>query len=141
MVAYRLLLYIKHDHSFMRTLLFLAFILLLHHLSFAQTPYSVVQQRFNLIKVIVQPDIIQLPDSVIAFPLIGLTNIRVIPGNSLSGAYTEIELWIIDAKETIIYNNVIGTQNEGSRLIEAEYCRYMKMQSNYTRNHPPLVKL
>lgn len=125
---------IKNEYViFMRTLFLLPVLLLISHLSVAQMPpLTVIQQHFNVIKIILQPDIIQLPDSVIVFPLIGLTNIRVIPGNQLSGAYTEIELWIIDKEEKIIYNNVIATNtNAGQSLVDAEYCRYMKLQCNY----------
>jgi hypothetical protein len=118
----------------MRKLILLPALLLLSHLSFGQTPYTVIQTRFNIIKRIVQPDIIQLPDSVIIFPLIGLTNIINVPGNMLSGPYVEIEMWIIDSKGKIIYNNVIANQNDGSHPLEAEYCRYMKLQSNYVRH-------
>ena len=119
----------------MRKLLLLPALLFLSHLSFGQISYTVIQQRFNLIKVIVQPDIIQLPDSVIVYHLTGLTNIRVIPGEVLSGAYTEIELWIIDKEGKIIYNNTIATdKNNGSYPLELEYCRYMKLQSNYLRH-------
>lgn len=94
-------------------------------------PPTLIQERFNVIKRIVQPDIIQLPDSVIVFPIIGLTNILTIPGNSLSGPYTEIELWIIDAEGKMIYNNVIATRNSGYSELEIEYCRYMNLQTNY----------
>lgn len=116
----------------MKALLLIPVLLLIHHLSFGQTPYSVIQTRFNLVKLIVQPDIIQLPDSVIVFPLTGLTNIRNIPGSMISGPYAEIELWIIDSNGTIIYNNIIATdKNNGTYPLETEYCRYMKLQSNY----------
>ena len=119
----------------MRPLCLLPVLVLISQLSFGQTPYSAIQMRFNLIKAIIQPDIIQLPDSVIAYPLTGLTNIRVIPGNMISGPYTEIELWIIDDEEKIIYNNTIATdKNDGSYPLETEYCRYMKLQSNYLRH-------
>src|SRR6478736_195578 len=98
----------------------------------AYAPPTLIQKHFNEIKQIVQPDIIQLPDSVITFPLTGLTFIRVIPANQLSGSYTEIELWIIDKTEKVIYNNVIATdKNTGQFPIDAEYCRYMKLQVNY----------
>ncbi|MDF2454316.1 MAG: hypothetical protein K0R51_309 [Cytophagaceae bacterium] len=119
----------------MRIVYLLPALLLVYQLSFGQTtPYTAIQLRFNLIKVIIQPDIIQLPDSAIVFPVTGLTNIRVIPGNMISGPYTEIELWIIDNEGKIIYNNTIATdKNDGSYPLETEYCRYMKLQSNYLR--------
>jgi hypothetical protein len=121
----------------MKALLVLPVLLFTYYLSYGQTqiPYTVIQARFNLIKRIVQPDIIQLPDSVITFPLTGLTNIINIPGNTLSGAYTEIEMWIVDSKGKIIYNNVIATnKNNGCYPLDTEYCRYMKLQSNYMRH-------
>lgn len=116
----------------MRAFFFLFALLLMGPLCFAQTPLNAIQMRFNMIKVIIQPDIIQLPDSAIVYPVTGLTNIRVIPGNMISGPYTEIELWIIDNDGKIIYNNTIATdKNDGSYPLEAEYCRYMQLQNNY----------
>ncbi|MBC7488332.1 MAG: hypothetical protein H7282_16460 [Cytophagaceae bacterium] len=116
----------------MRKLILLPALLFLSHVSFGQTPYTVIQERFNLIKVIVQPNILQLPDSIIVYPLTGLSNIRVIPGNMICGPYTEIELWIIDHEGKIIYNNTIATdKNNGSYPLESEYCRNMKLQNNY----------
>ena len=118
----------------MRTLFLLPALLLMSHLSFAQISYNAIQMRFNVIKAIIQPDIIQLPDAAIVYPITGLTNIRVIPGNMICGPYTEIELWIIDHEGKIIYNNTIATNtNDGSYPLETEYCRYMKLQSNYLR--------
>lgn len=51
----------------------------------------------------------------------------------VSGAYTEIEIWIIDSKGKIIYNNITTTTpyNPGPNPFDTEYCRYMKLQSNY----------
>lgn len=119
----------------MKALIITTALFLLSFCSYGQTtPYTTIQLRFNLIKAIVQPDIIQLPDSAIVFPVTGLTNIRVIPGNMISGPYTEIELWIIDKEGKIIYNNTIATdKNDGRYPLETEYCRYMKLQSNYLR--------
>lgn len=62
----------------MRVLLLIPVLLLIHKLSIGQTSYNVIQRRFNLIKMIIQPEIIQLPDSVIVFPLTGLTNIILV---------------------------------------------------------------
>jgi hypothetical protein len=117
----------------MKKFLGLFFFLLIAFPAYSQLypPPTIIQKRFNDIKRIVQPDIIQLPDSIITFPIIGLTNILTVPGNSLSGPYTEIELWIIDAKGEIIYNTIMATQNMGYSPLEIEYCRYMKLQSNY----------
>jgi hypothetical protein len=113
----------------MKKLLFFISLILLTSHAFSQ---NIVTKNFDDIKRIIQPDIIQLPDSVITFPLIGLTNIRVIPGSQLSGFYVEIELWIIDNDGKIIYDNVIATdKNTGQYPVDVEYCRYMKLQCNY----------
>jgi len=118
----------------MKSLFLLPALFFIVHLSFGQTKYTVIQSRFNVIKMIIQPDVIQLPDSVIVFPLTGLTNIINIPANMICAAHTEIEMWVIDNEGKIIYNNLIATNtNDGSYPLDTDYCRYMKLQSNYMR--------
>ena len=115
----------------MRAFIILLALLFKSFLIFGQPSETFTQKRFNTIKSVVQPEIIQLPDSVIFFPITGLTYIRTIPPSMISAAYTEIELWIVDAKGKVIYNNIIATKNQGDALLDADYCRYMKLQRKY----------
>ena len=98
--------------------------------SYSQTN---VVNHFNRLKNIPQTEVIQLPDSVIVFPITGVVNI--LPKIGQTTKYTEIELWAIDAKGTIIYNNIIATVNSGDQVVDQEYCRYLRMQGQYERNH------
>jgi hypothetical protein len=89
----------------MKTLLLVLLSILLTSTVYSQgyPPPTLIQKRFNDIKRIVQPYSIHLPDSVITFPITGLTNVIA----TIHGV--EIELWIIDAKgkSSIILSSII----------------------------------
>jgi hypothetical protein len=111
--------------------LLLVFILIAFH-SYSQTP---VEKRNKEIKQVYLDKITQLSDSAIVYPITGLTNITN-RGAHLNGITTMgIELWIIDATGKVIYNNIVETGNRGYSVVDAEYSRYMKLQSNYLMHH------
>lgn len=127
------------NDSFMKALhwIIVGLLLVMNHLGLAQS----TPEYFVGIKSVARPEIIQLPDSVITFPITGLTYIKMASPTSGTVQIAEIELWVVDAKGKIIYNTIVATSATAVKdAFDAEYCRYMKLQSNYTRfqKHPTL---
>ena len=92
---------------------------------------TLTPQQHKAIKSVCQESDIHLPDSAIVYPLAGITNI-VNRANNREGKYAEIECWIVDATGKVIYNSVIiKAKYSRNTTMDAEYCRYMKLQNNY----------
>jgi hypothetical protein len=74
-----------------------------------------------------QVDNIQLPDSVIVFPVTGMVSMKVMA--SLMGeVIVDVEVWVVDAKGKLVYNNVFAAKDLSTAKFDLEYLRYMKLQ-------------
>lgn len=96
-------------------------------------------------KDVFQPDYIQLRDQEIVYPVTGLTEIHmeiITAGGGAGGAgggglFAVIELWVIDAKGKIVYNNVYTVNprmlSEGQMVMDEDYKKYMKRNEKEVR--------
>jgi len=94
-------------------------------------------------KAIFQPDNIQLRDNEIVYPVTGLTEIRMEfmtaggPGGSGGGLFAVVEMWVIDAKGKIAYNNVYVINpkmlTEGQMVMDPDYMKYMQRNEHACR--------
>ncbi len=104
-------------------------------------------QHLKSCKDVFQPDYIQLRDNEIVYPVTGLTEIHmeiITAGGGAGGAgggglFAVIEMWIVDAKGKIVYNNIYTVNprmlSEGQMVMDEDYKKYMK------RNEKELRKL
>jgi hypothetical protein len=89
---------------------------------------SLTLQQLKALKNEFQADIIQLPDSVIVYPVTGLIHIDI--KNSLKGeTIVEVEVWVVDAKGKLVYNTIFAGKDLTVENFDADYKRYMRMQS------------
>jgi hypothetical protein len=93
-------------------------------------------EQLHYIKLIYQPDYVELPDSKIVYPVTGLTEIVMrtmttgAKGAMGGGVFADIEQWVVDATGRIVYNssymiNITSTTNTVNAF-DLAYLRYMK---------------
>jgi hypothetical protein len=74
-----------------------------------------------------QPEIIQIADSAIVYPVTGLINIDI--KSSLMGeTIVEVEVWVVDSKGKLVYNNIFAAKDLSEKNFDKEYMRYMSLQ-------------
>ncbi|MBC7485740.1 MAG: hypothetical protein H7282_03185 [Cytophagaceae bacterium] len=124
------------------SIIFLAFFLSSY--AFSQTP---TLQYIKGCKNIVQSDYIQLPDKEIVYPVTGITEIHmeiITAGGGAGGAggggtFAVIEMWVIDAKGKIVYNNIYTVNprmlSPGQMVMDEDYKMYMKRNEKELRKH------
>ena len=118
------------------------FILFINAYTFAQTPtFQYVKDCKNA----PQYDYIQLQDKEIVYPITGLTEIHmeiITAGGGAGGAggggiFAVIEMWIIDAKGKIVYNNIYTVNprmlTPGQMVMDEDYKKYMKKNERELR--------
>jgi hypothetical protein len=73
---------------------------------------------------------IQVPDAQIVFPVTGLTSMKLKQEYNPMGEvkYLEIELWVIDAKGTVVYSYITTSKSLDGQIVDKDYARYMTMQ-------------
>ncbi len=110
--------------------------------TFAQTP---TLQYLKACKDIAQPDYIQLKDHEIVYPVTGLTEIHmeiITAGGGGGGAggggtFAVIEMWVVDAKGKIVYNNIYTINpralSPGQMVMDEDYKKYMKRNEKELR--------
>jgi hypothetical protein len=76
------------------------------------------------------PDVIQLHDSSIVYPVTGMISIKIKQEYNPVAAkeYAEIEIWVIDATGKVVYNTIINTLGLPNQPIDKDYVTYMKHQ-------------
>lgn len=123
-------------------------VLFVNAYAFAQTP---TLPYIKDCKNIVQPDYIQLPDKEIEYPVTGLTEIHmeiITAGGGAGGAgggglFAVVELWVIDAKGKIVYNNIYTVNPrmlaEGQMMMDEDYKKYMKHNEKVLRKRRNLI--
>ena len=128
--------------SFMKKIFFVVLILFLSSCAFAQTP---TLQYIKDCKNIVQSDYIQLPDKDIVYPVTGITEIHmeiITAGGGAGGAggggtFAVIEMWVIDARGKIVYNNIYTVNprmlSPGQMVMDEDYKKYMKRNEKELR--------
>jgi hypothetical protein len=80
-----------------------------------------------------QPELIQVDDADIAYPVTGVVYIDT--KYSLMGeSVVEVEVWIVDSKGTLVYNNVFAAKNLSEKNFDKEYMRYMMLQGKRLLN-------
>ncbi len=122
--------------------LLLLFCIFVSFRAFSQT---VTLQHLKTCKDIFQPDYIQLRDQEIVYPVTGLTEIHmeiITAGGGAGGAgggglFAVIELWVIDARGKIVYNNIYTVNprmlSEGQMVMDEDYKKYMKRNERELR--------
>ena len=93
----------------------------------------------------VQSDYIQLKDNEIIYPVTGMTEIHmeiITAGGGAGGAggggtFAVIELWVVDAKGKIVYNNIYTINprmlSPGQMVMDEDYKKYMKRNEKELR--------
>lgn len=126
----------------MNKITFTFFVLFLSTYVRAQTPTF---QHIKDCKNIVQPDYIQLPDKDIVYPVTGVTEIHmeiITAGGGAGGAggggtFAVIEMWVIDARGKIVYNNIYTVNprmlSPGQMVMDEDYKMYMKRNEKELR--------
>jgi len=133
---------VSRSSLFMKKIIFLVLILFLSSCAFAQTS---TLQYIKDCKNIVQPDYIQLPDKEIVYPVTGITEIHmeiITAGGGAGGAggggtFAVIEMWVIDARGKIVYNNIYTVNprmlSPGQMVMDEDYKKYMKRNEKELR--------
>ena len=126
----------------MKNIVLLFYVLFLSACAVAQTP---TLHYIKECKDIVQPDYIQLPDKDIVYPVTGITEIHmeiITAGGGAAGAggggtFAVIEMWVIDAKGKIVYNNIYTVNprmlSPGQMVMDEDYKKYMKRNEKELR--------
>lgn len=108
----------------MKRILFIALFLVISRWTYSQ---SLTLSQLKALKDVSQPEIIQLEDSAIVYPVTGIINIDV--KSSLMGeTIVEVEVWIVDSKGKLVYNNVFAAKDLSEKNFDKEYARYMNLQ-------------
>lgn len=109
----------------MKKIAFLSLFLLISHWTSAQSSLTLAQLK--ALKNEYQPDIIQIVDSAIVYPVTGIINIDI--KSSLMGeTIVEVEVWVVDSKGKLVYNNTFAAKDLSEKNFDQEYMRYMKMK-------------
>lgn len=97
---------------------------MISHGSYSQ---SLTLAQLKALKDESQPDIIQIVDSAIVYPVTGLINIDI--KSSLMGeTIVEVEVWVVDKTGKLVYNNVFAAKDLSEKNFDKEYMRYMTLQ-------------
>jgi hypothetical protein len=108
----------------MRKILFLGVMMMMSHWTYSQ---SLTLTQLKALKAESQPDIIQVVDSAIVYPVTGLINIDI--KSSLMGeTIVEVEVWVVDKKGKLVYNNIFAAKDLSEKNFDKEYMRYMSLQ-------------
>lgn len=108
----------------MKKILFICVWLMISHGSYSQ---SLTLAQLKALKDESQPDIIQIVDSAIVYPVTGLINIDI--KSSLMGeTIVEVEVWVVDKTGKLVYNNVFAAKDLSEKNFDKEYMRYMTLQ-------------
>ena len=108
----------------MKRIVFIVVFLMISHWTYSQ---SLSLAQLKALKNVSQPEIIQLEDSAIVYPVTGMINIDV--KSSLMGeTIVEVEVWIVDSKGKLVYNNVFAAKDLSEKNFDKEYARYMSLQ-------------
>ncbi|MDB5273953.1 MAG: hypothetical protein JWO58_2320 [Chitinophagaceae bacterium] len=108
----------------MKKLLGICLLLFLSHWACAQ---KLTLAELKALKADYNPDIVQVKDSVIAYPVTGLIHIDI--RSSLMGeTIVEVEVWVVDSQGKLVYNNTFAAKNLSVTNFDVDYMRYMRMQ-------------
>ncbi len=103
----------------------LTLFLLINHWVSAQS--SLTLDQLKTLKNQFQPEIIQVHDSAIVYPVTGMINIDI--KSSLMGeTIVEVEVWVVDSKGKLVYNNIFAAKDLSEKNFDQEYMRYMRMK-------------
>lgn len=98
---------------------------MISHWTFAQS--SLTLDQLKALKNEFQPEIIQVHDSAIVYPVTGMINIDI--KSSLMGeTIVEVEVWVVDSKGKLVYNNTFAAKDLSEKNFDQEYMRYMRMK-------------
>jgi len=108
----------------MKRIAFVGIFLMISHWTYSQ---SLPLAQLKALKDVSQPEIIQIADSAIVYPVTGMINIDV--KSSLMGeTIVEVEVWVVDSKGKLVYNNVFAAKDLSEKNFDKEYTRYMNLQ-------------
>ncbi|MDB5258587.1 MAG: hypothetical protein JWM14_3282 [Chitinophagaceae bacterium] len=108
----------------MKRIAFMGIFLVISHWTYSQ---SLSLAQLKALKNEAQPEIIQIADSAIVYPVTGLINIDV--KSSLMGeTIVEVEVWVVDSKGKLVYNNIFAAKDLSEKNFDKEYMRYMTLQ-------------
>jgi len=98
--------------------------LVISHWTYSQ---QLLLTQLKALKNEAQPEIIQMADSSIIYPVTGLINIDV--KSSLMGeTIVEVEVWVVDSKGKLVYNTIFAAKDLSEKNFDKEYMRYMQLQ-------------
>lgn len=122
----------------MKKTAFISLFLLISQWTSAQS--SLTLDQLKALKNQFQPEIIQVHDSVIVYPVTGVINIDI--KSSLMGeTIVEVEVWVVDSKGKLVYNNTFAAKDLSEKNFDHEYMRYMKMKGKkILKNRHVLVR-
>jgi hypothetical protein len=108
----------------MKRIAFIGLFLMVSHWTYSQ---SLSLTQLKALKNEAQPEIIQIADSAIVYPVTGLINIDI--KSSLMGeTIVEVEVWVVDSKGKLVYNNIFAAKDLSEKNFDKEYMRYMSLQ-------------
>jgi hypothetical protein len=108
----------------MKKIIGIGFFLMISQSIYSQ---SLTLDQLKALKTKAQPDIIQLVDSAIDYPVTGLITIDV--KSSLMGeTVVEVEVWVVDSNGKLVYNTVFAAKDLSEKNFDKEYMRYMSLQ-------------
>lgn len=109
----------------MKKIAFIGLFLMMSQWTFAQS--SLTLNQLKALKNEFQPEIIQVHDSAIVYPVTGMINIDI--KSSLMGeTIVEVEVWVVDSKGKLVYNNIFAAKDLSEKNFDQEYMRYMRMK-------------
>ena len=108
----------------MKKIAFVGIFLMISHWTYSQ---SLPLAQLKALKDVSQPEIIQIADSAIVYPVTGMINIDV--KSSLMGeTVVEVEVWVVDSKGKLVYNTIFAAKDLSEKNFDREYMRYMSLQ-------------